>query len=331
MTQSAVFLCFPAAFHSLFRRNVIVAGLDLNQIRAPEFKRWGDPSMGKQMRFGTAVYSSRTSFTRLSFWHLFAAVFATALTVPFASAARADILVNIDKSSQHMTVAVDGTQRYDWPVSTGRAGYDTPSGDFKPNRMDADHFSQEWDNAPMPHAIFIDLKGHAIHGFFDVKHLGLPVSHGCIRLSPDHAATLFSLVKQEGMANTKVVIAGRTPGGDTGPVARSHLPMNETAYSPAARQPMQIGPNDGQQGYAQQPYNQGYAQQPSYNQGYAQQEPQGYGQQQTYGQQDYAPPRPPAYVQRGGFPPQPPPPGYYGQGYYQQQPQPYYGQGYRQW
>jgi L,D-transpeptidase catalytic domain len=293
--------------------------------------------MGKHMRSGTAVYSSRASFARLSFWQLSAAVFATALTIPFASAARADILVNIDKSSQHMTVAVDGTQRYDWPVSTGRPGYDTPSGDFKPNRMDADHFSQEWDNAPMPHAIFIDLKGHAIHGFFDVKHLGLPVSHGCIRLSPDHAATLFDLVKQQGMGNTKVVIAGHTPGGDTGPVARSHLPMNETAYS--AQPPDQQG--YGQQGYGQRPYGQqsygqqqGYGQQPYGQQpGYAQQD---YGQQQTYGQQDYAPPpRPPAYVQRG-FPPQPPPPGYGqnypNQGYYQQQPQPYYGQPfYRQW
>jgi hypothetical protein len=217
-------------------------------------------------------------------------------------------------------------------VSTGRPGYDTPSGNFKPNRMDADHYSQEWDNAPMPHAIFIDLQGHAIHGFFDVKHLGLAVSHGCIRLSPDHAATLFDLVKQQGMANTKVVIAGRTPGGENGPVARSRLPVNETAYSPASARggapngtPMPIAPDNSQQGYGQQSYGQqGYGQQGYAQQGYAQQP----AQQPAYGQQDYAPPRP-AYVQRG-FPPQPPP-AYYGQGYYQQ-PQPYYGQSYyRQW
>jgi L,D-transpeptidase catalytic domain len=192
--------------------------------------------------------------------------------------------------------------------------------------MDADHFSQEWDNAPMPHAIFIDLKGHAIHGFFDVKHLGLPVSHGCIRLSPDHAATLFDLVKQQTMANTKVVITGRTPNGDNGPVARSHLPVNETAYAPQGGAPMPIAPDGSRQGYDQQSYGQqqGYDQQ----QGYAQ---QGYGQQpqQMYGQQVYPPPPRPAYVQRG-FPPQPPPPSYYGQGYYGQQ-QPSYGPTYRQW
>ena len=111
-----------------------------------------------------------------------------------------------------MTVAVDGAQRYVWPVSTGRPGYDTPNGTYKPNRMDADHYSQEWDNAPMPHTIFFDLHGHAIHGFFDVKHLGLPVSHGCVRLAPANATILFDLVKAGGMANTSVIVAGRTPG-----------------------------------------------------------------------------------------------------------------------
>jgi L,D-transpeptidase catalytic domain len=318
MTESAVFLSFSASIHSLFRRNVIAAGLDLNQIGAEALRVMGDRiTSGKSMRFATIRFSPKLSAT----------LFATVLTLPFASAARADILINIDKSAQHMTVAVDGTQRYDWPVSTGRPGYDTPSGDFKPNRMDADHFSQEWDNAPMPHAIFIDLKGHAIHGFFDVKHLGLPVSHGCIRLSPDHAATLFDLVKQQTMANTKVVITGRTPNGDNGPVARSHLPVNETAYSGQPQQPMPIAPDGSQQGYGQQGY--GQQNQPSYGQ---------QNTQQMYGQQVYPPPPRPAYVQRG-FPPQPPPvygqgypnQGYPNQGYYGQSPQPYYGPTYRQW
>jgi lipoprotein-anchoring transpeptidase ErfK/SrfK len=162
-----------------------------------------------------------------------------ALALPLAAPASANILITIDKSTQQMSVAVDGAERYVWPVSTGRPGYDTPSGTFKPNRMDADHYSQEWDNAPMPHAVFFDLDGHAIHGFFDVKHLGRAVSHGCVGLSPDHAATLYSLIKGQGMSETKVVVAGRTPGGDNAPVARSHLPMNETVSS--------------EQGYGQQP------------------------------------------------------------------------------
>src|SRR6202035_1301364 len=136
---------------------------------------------------------------------------AAALALPLASAAHAAVTIEVDKSAQRMTVSVDGTPRYQWPVSTGRHGYDTPNGTFKPNRMDADHYSQEWDNAPMPHTIFFDMHGHAIHGFFDVKHLGRAVSHGCVRLSPDHAATLFNLIKAEGMSETIVTVAGQTP------------------------------------------------------------------------------------------------------------------------
>src|SRR5580658_107571 len=155
-----------------------------------------------------------------------------AALVGLAAPARADILISIDKNTQSMSVTVDGAPRYIWPVSTGRPGYDTPGGTFKINRMDADHYSQEWDNAPMPHTMFFDLHGHAIHGFFDVKHLGLAVSHGCVRLSPANATVLFNLVKAEGMANTSVTVTGRTPNGDNGPVARDRLPDNETVYSP---------------------------------------------------------------------------------------------------
>jgi hypothetical protein len=240
---------------------------------------------------------------------------AAAFALPLAAPARADIAISVDKSAQQMTVAVDGQQKYVWPVSTGRSGYDTPNGTFKINRMDADHFSQEWDNAPMPHTMFFDLHGHAIHGFFDEKHLGMAVSHGCVRLSRANATVLFDLVKAEGMANTSVTVSGQTPGGGNGPVASTHLPQNETAYSPQGY---------GQQGYAQP----GYAQQGYAQPGYAQQQnglpqqppPPGYGQQQQY----YAPQ---GYGQRY-YGQQP----YYDQQQYYQQPQPYYGQpAYRQW
>ena len=256
---------------------------------------------------------------------LFAAALALPLSLPLAAPARAEILISIDKTSQSMSVTVDGAPRYIWPVSTGRPGYATPSGSYKVNRLDADHFSQEWDNAPMPHTMFFDLHGHAIHGFFDVKHLGLAVSHGCVRLSPEHAATLFDLVKAEGMANASVIVAGRTPGGENGPVARSHLPENETVYS---SQPIPIAPQYGRQPapYDNQPaYGQPAYGQPAYGQ-------PAYG-QPSYGQTAYGQPAygQPAYGQRyfaqPQFPPQPQP--YYGQPAYGQ---PAYGQpGYRQW
>ena len=79
------------------------------------------------------------------------------------------ILIAIDKAKQKMTVSVDGVQQYEWPVSTGRAGYSTPSGTYTPTSMNEVWYSQEWDNAPMPHAIFFMKDGHAIHGSYEVK------------------------------------------------------------------------------------------------------------------------------------------------------------------
>ena len=263
---------------------------------------------GISMVFGKMSVSKALDGT----W-LCACVFAAALILP-AAPASANILVTIDKSAQQMSVAVDGAQRYLWPISTGRPGYDTPNGTFKPNRMDADHYSQEWDNAPMPHAIFFDLDGHAIHGFFDVKHLGRAVSHGCVRLSPDHAQTLFNLVKSEGMGETKVVVAGHTPGGDNAPVARSHLPVNETVSSRPTdiaprygREPYSAGRGYGEPSYGPPSYGQPNYDQQSYQSDYAERPyPQPYGQpgysrpyyaQPGYG---YAPPAysPPGYWQR---------------------------------
>jgi hypothetical protein len=135
----------------------------------------------------------------------FLASFSLIATAP---AARADLLIAVDKDAQRMSVVVDGAQRYDWPVSTGVAGHDTPNGSYRPFRMEKSHFSREWDNAPMPHAIFFSQIGHAIHGTTYTRHLGRPASHGCVRLAPRNAATLFALVKEQKMANTRVTIEG---------------------------------------------------------------------------------------------------------------------------
>ena len=109
---------------------------------------------------------------------LLSALFAVAV----AGTAQAEILIKIDKSSQHMTVSRDGEALYTWPVSTGRIGHATPSGAFTAFRMEADHYSKEWDDAPMPHSIFFTKVGHAIHGTYETKKLGTPASHGCVRL-----------------------------------------------------------------------------------------------------------------------------------------------------
>jgi lipoprotein-anchoring transpeptidase ErfK/SrfK len=124
------------------------------------------------------------------------------------------ILIDINKAKQKMTVFVDGIEKYHWPVSTGRAGYSTPSGTYTATSMNEIWYSKQWDNSPMPHSIFFIKDGHAIHGSYEVKNLGKPVSHGCVRIAPENATTLYALVKANGLANTQVVLTGVTPGGE---------------------------------------------------------------------------------------------------------------------
>ena len=119
--------------------------------------------------------------------------------------ASAGVVVQIDKSSQRMAVSVDGAMRYTWPVSTGRAGYGTPSGVFHPQSMARRYFSRKYYNAPMPHAIFF-YYGFAIHGTTDINRLGGPASHGCVRLHPAHAAALYALIERR-PRNTRIAIS----------------------------------------------------------------------------------------------------------------------------
>ena len=118
------------------------------------------------------------------------------------------LIITINKVSQKMTVELDGDTLYKWPVSTGAPGYETPSGTYRPFRLEKEHYSKEWDDAPMPYSIFFTGRGHAVHGSYHVKSLGRRASHGCVRLHPDNAAKLFGLVQKTGTSNTRVIVKG---------------------------------------------------------------------------------------------------------------------------
>ncbi len=119
--------------------------------------------------------------------------------------ASAGIVARIDISKQTMTVAEDGRILYSWRVSTARKGYRTPRGTFRPVRMHKMWYSHKYHMSPMPYSIFF-LGGYAIHGTDAVRYLGRPASHGCIRLHPSNARTLFNLVKAHGTGNTRIVL-----------------------------------------------------------------------------------------------------------------------------
>ena len=141
------------------------------------------------------------------------------------------ILIDVDKSTQRVTVFIDGVEKYQWPVSTGKRGYSTPSGSYTALSMHEVWYSKEWDNAPMPHAIFYMKDGHAIHGSYEVRNLGKPASHGCVRISPQNATILYDLVKKNSMDNTRVVLSGETAGGE-GKVASFTKSRKVAASSP---------------------------------------------------------------------------------------------------
>ena len=123
----------------------------------------------------------------------------------YADKARSDVAVRIQLSKQVMTVDVDGAHYATWVVSTARPGYRTPVGTYTPYLLDRMHYSKLYDYTPMPFSIFF-LRGYAIHGTTEIRNLGRPVSHGCVRLRPDNAKALFNLISIHGLQNTLISV-----------------------------------------------------------------------------------------------------------------------------
>jgi hypothetical protein len=244
----------------------------------------------------------------------------TALTLATAGAAQAKVAITVDKDNQHMTVAVDGVERYHWPVSTGIPSYETPSGSFRTFRMEEDHFSKEFDDAPMPHSIFFTKIGHAIHGTDFASKLGSPASHGCVRLSRANAATLYALVQEQGVLNTTVTLTGssqvalaRNPRARNGTALARRAPQQYDQQYDSAGDPVVITP---QQQAPQARADDGYIY-PADGSSTQQIYPAPRGRRvytDAYGQQQY-------YNDNRGYPPAP-------QGYYYQPRQYYQPRGY---
>jgi hypothetical protein len=187
------------------------------------------------------------------------------------SPALAKVDITINKDTQTMTVAVDGVAKYRWPVSTGIPSRETPNGSFRAFRMEEDHFSKEFDDAPMPHSIFFTKIGHAIHGTMSEGRLGTPASHGCVRLSRANATTLYALVEQQGVLNTTVTLTGsaavalaRNPRPNTAVARRdpqpAAQPSDQQQYA-SSGQPVDLTPQGqqyGQRSYAQERPDDGY-------------------------------------------------------------------------
>ncbi|MEM9224638.1 MAG: L,D-transpeptidase [Pseudomonadota bacterium] len=135
--------------------------------------------------------------------YFIAAVAALTFLSTWTAAEAARVTATIDLSAQRMYVSVGGRPAYTWAVSTGKRGYRTPTGNYRPTRMHRKYFSRKYHGSPMPHSIFF-RGGYAIHGTGYTKYLGRPASHGCVRLAPGNARKLYNLVAKHGPGNTRI-------------------------------------------------------------------------------------------------------------------------------
>jgi lipoprotein-anchoring transpeptidase ErfK/SrfK len=89
-------------------------------------------------------------------------------------------------------------------VSTGKPGHRTPTGKFDILQKRAKHFSNLYNNAPMPFMQRLTWGGIALHAG---QIPGRPASHGCVRLPLAFARNLFSVTSMGG----SVHIVDRSP------------------------------------------------------------------------------------------------------------------------
>jgi len=120
------------------------------------------------------------------------------------------LVAKIDLTRQTMTVSAHGKPLHTWAISSGAAGYETPTGSFRPTRTEEIWYSTQYDDAPMPHSVFFN-GGIATHATNATRRLGSPASHGCVRLAPRNAERFYDLVHEHGMRRTRIVVVGKTP------------------------------------------------------------------------------------------------------------------------
>ena len=126
-------------------------------------------------------------------------------TAVLAGPAAAGVVAKVDLGEQAMNIYVDGKLRHSWSIASGRSGHETPTGSYRPQRLERDWYSRQYDDAPMPYSVFFS-GGYAIHGGYG--RMGRPASHGCIRLTTGNATTFFKLVSSLGAGATRIVIDG---------------------------------------------------------------------------------------------------------------------------
>jgi hypothetical protein len=138
-----------------------------------------------------------------------------------ATPASAGVDIRVNLASQTLTATTPDGEVRRWAISSGKTGFRTIRGSYRPYMLKTYHWSRKYGGA-MPHAIFFK-GGFAIHGTSAVGRLGAPASHGCIRLHPAAARELFNMVKAHGQRSTRIAISGVAPDTGRTMVARAKI------------------------------------------------------------------------------------------------------------
>ena len=123
-----------------------------------------------------------------------------------AASGEVEIVVSIPQ--QRAYVYRGGTLIGVSTVSTGREGYETPTGTFNILQKNRDHRSNRYDDAPMPFMQRLTWDGIALHGGQVPDH---PASHGCVRLPLAFARQLFAATELGGSVHV-TDLAPPSPG-----------------------------------------------------------------------------------------------------------------------
>jgi hypothetical protein len=121
------------------------------------------------------------------------------------------IMAIVSIKTQHITVYDAGGRTHRAPISTGKRGHETPAGVFAIVQKNADHRSNLYDDAWMPHMQRLTWNGIALHGG---PLPGYAASHGCVRMPYGFAEKLFD--------KTRIGVRVIVSPNDTAPVDISH-------------------------------------------------------------------------------------------------------------
>lgn len=127
----------------------------------------------------------------------------------------------------YMSVYIGNQLSYRWLTSPGQKKFPTeiPQGETAKytTKMHVTSERTDYPGIPMPHAVWF-IGGYATHGTKEIRKLGYPASHGCLRLSNHNAATFFDLTNEVGTKNVSMYV---TLNYDCG--RRQQLPRQEIA------------------------------------------------------------------------------------------------------